>query len=58
MKQYTFSSEPEFIEGEIDKIAERENRSRSEIIDLLLRRAIKERKRKRNVKEIKPENNR
>ena len=47
MKQYTFSSEPEFIETEVDGIAKRERRSRSEIIDLLLRQAVKERNRKK-----------
>jgi metal-responsive CopG/Arc/MetJ family transcriptional regulator len=46
MTQYTFSTEPEFIK-EIDAIADRENRSRSEVIVLLLRQAIKERNRKR-----------
>lgn len=51
MKQYTFSSEPEFIEGEIDKIAKKENRSRSEIIDTLLRKAVKEKNRKKKSNE-------
>ena len=46
MKQYTFSSTEDFIEGKLDKIAEREMRSRSEMIDILLRRAVKERTRK------------
>ncbi len=46
MTQYTFSSIPEFIE-EIDAIAKKERRSRSEIIDMLLRQAIKERNRKK-----------
>jgi len=51
MKQYTFSSEPEFIEGEVDKIAKKENRSRSEIIDTLLRKAVKEKNRKKTNRE-------
>ena len=46
MKQYTFISEPEFIK-EVDEMAEKENRSRSQMIDILLRLAVKERNRKK-----------
>lgn len=49
LHQYSFSPEPELIET-VDEIAKREFRSRSEMIVLLLRMAVKEKNRKRNVK--------
>lgn len=52
MPQYTFTSDKEFIETEVQAIADRENRSRSEMIDILLHRAAKEANRKRNGKKI------
>jgi hypothetical protein len=50
MPQYTFTSTANFVEGEIEAIRQRENRTRSEMIDILLRQAVKERLRKRNAK--------
>jgi hypothetical protein len=47
MPQYTFTSTAEFIEGEIEYLCKKESRSRSEMIDILLRYAVKERYRKR-----------
>lgn len=47
MVQYTFSSEQEFMENEVFPLAIREHRSRSEMINLLLQQAVKERNRKR-----------
>ncbi len=47
MVQYTFSSEKEFMETEVFQLALRERRSKSEMIDILLHQAIKERNRKR-----------
>ncbi len=47
MPQYTFTSEKDFIEQEVDSIALKERRTRSEMIDLLLRQAVKERNRKK-----------
>jgi predicted transcriptional regulator len=49
MKQYTFLSEEDFIK-EVDELAEKESRSRSVMIDLLLHQAVKERSRKKNAK--------
>ena len=46
MPQFTFTSTDAFIRGEVQAIADKENRSLSEMIDLLLRRAVKERYRK------------
>lgn len=51
MPQYTFTSEQQFIEVELQEICDREKRSRSEMIDILLRRAVKEIQRKRNAKQ-------
>lgn len=45
MPQYTFTSEKEFIEEEIDYLAKKDNRTRSEIINALLHQAVKERNR-------------
>lgn len=50
MPQYTFTSTKLFIEGEIEAIRQKENRTRSEMIDILLRQAVKERLRRRNAK--------
>lgn len=47
MPQYTFTDEADFIEKEVDEIAKRENRTRSQMIALLLRLAVKEKNRKR-----------
>lgn len=58
MPQYTFSSTEPFIKGEVQAIADKEKRSLSEMIDLLLRQAVKERYRKRinaNVKKAQTE---
>lgn len=52
MPQYTFTSTALFIEGEVEAIRQRENRTRSEMIDILLRQAVKERLRKRNGKKL------
>ena len=52
MPQYTFTSTKLFIEGEVEAIRQRENRTRSEMIDILLRQAVKERYRKRNAKKV------
>ncbi len=52
MPQYTFTSTVEFVEGEIEAIRQKENRTRSEMIDILLRQAVKERLRKRNAKKV------
>ncbi len=46
MPQFTFTSTDAFIRGEVQAIADKENRSLSEMIDILLRRAVKERYRK------------
>lgn len=46
MPQYTFTSTESFVKGEVQAIADKENRSLSEMIDILLRRAVKERYRK------------
>lgn len=52
MKQYTFTSDKDLI-LEIDEIAERESRTRSVMIKLLLQLAVKEKNRKRkNGKEV------
>ena len=51
MPQYTFTSDESLIK-EVDEIANREIRSRSEMIDLLLRLAVKEKNRKRNGKKV------
>jgi len=50
MPQYTFTSTANFVEGEIEAIRQKENRTRSEMIDILLRQAVKERLRKRQCK--------
>lgn len=50
MPQYTFTSTEPFVRGEIQAIADKENRSLSEMIDILLRQAVKERYRKRIAK--------
>lgn len=50
MPQYTFTSTKLFVEGEIEAIRQKENRTRSEMIDILLRQAVKERLRRRNAK--------
>ncbi len=50
MPQYTFTSTDPFIKGEVQAIADKENRSLSEMIDILLRQAVKERYRKRIAK--------
>lgn len=55
MPQYTFTSDEDFIRNEVDEIAKREKRTRSEMIDILLRQATKERNRKR--KKVEHENN-
>jgi len=52
MPQYTFTSTAEFIEGEIEALRQKENRTRSEMIDILLRRAVKEIYRKKNGKKV------
>lgn len=54
MPQYTFTSTKLFIEGEVEAIRQRENRTRSEMIDILLRQAVKERLRKRGSKKDNP----
>jgi len=46
MPQFTFTSTDAFIRGEVQAIADKESRSLSEMIDILLRRAVKERYRK------------
>lgn len=48
MPQYTFTSTKLFVEGEIEAIRQKENRTRSEMIDILLRQAVKERLRQRS----------
>ena len=50
MPQYTFTSTKLFVEGEIEAIRQKENRTRSEMIDILLRQAVKERLRRKNAK--------
>lgn len=53
MPQYTFTSTKLFIEGEIEAIRQKENRTRSEMIDILLRQAVKERfRKKKNAKNL------
>lgn len=52
MPQYTFTSTALFIEGEVEAIRQREDRTRSEMIDILLRQAVKERLRRRNAKKV------
>ena len=52
MPQYTFTSTKLFVEGEIEAIRQKENRTRSEMIDILLRQAVKERLRRRNAKKV------
>lgn len=47
MPQYTFTSTESFVKGEIQPIADREMRSLSEMINILLHQAVKERQRKR-----------
>lgn len=48
MPQYTFTSTKLFIEGDVESIRQKENRTRSEMIDILLRQAVKERIRLKN----------
>lgn len=50
MPQYSFSSEEDLI-AKVDEVAKRESRSRSEMINLLLQAAIKERERNRVKKQ-------
>lgn len=50
--QYSFSSDEQLI-SQVDEIAGRESRSRSDMINLLLAQAIKERERQRNKKRAK-----
>ena len=45
--QYTFSTQDKNLIEEIDKLAERTGNSRSQMIDLLLHAAVKERNRKK-----------
>ncbi len=47
MPQYTFTSTTDFIEREVEEIRIKEKRTRSEMIDILLRQAVKERNRKK-----------
>lgn len=47
MPQYTFTSTKELIEEQIEEIRLKERRSRSEMIDILLRQAVKDRNRKK-----------
>lgn len=56
MPQFTFSSEENFIEL-IDSMAEKESRSRSEMIDILLRFGYKEKTRPRSGKKSNIKNN-
>jgi hypothetical protein len=58
MPQYTFSATPEVME-EVSEIAARENQSVSKMVLLLLKSAIKERKRSREkyAKKSNPEPN-
>lgn len=52
MKQESFTPSTDTLIPEIMKIAERETRSKSEMINILLHQAVKERNRKRkNAKE-------
>ena len=51
MPQYTFTSTESFI-SEVKIMADREMRSFSEMIDILLRQAVKEKIRKRNGKKL------
>lgn len=47
MPQFTFTSTDAFVKGEIQSIADKERRSLSEMIDILLRQAVHERYRRR-----------
>lgn len=49
MPQYTFSTTENII-AQVDELANRDKRSRSVMIDILLQLAIKEKNRKRNAK--------
>lgn len=51
MPQFTFTSTDAFVRGEIQAIADKEKRSLSEMIDLLLRQAVHERYRRRIKKD-------
>jgi len=51
MPQFTFTSTDAFVRGEIQAIADKEKRSLSEMIDLLLRQAVNERYRRRIKKD-------
>lgn len=57
MPQYSFTSTKELVEDEIQKIADREGRSRSDMINILLQLAVKEKTRKRNAKKVYIERN-
>lgn len=52
MPQYTFTSTESFIEGEVEAIRQKENRTRSEMINILLHQAVRERNRKKNAKKV------
>ncbi len=56
MPQYSFTSDKQLIDN-VDEIANRESRTRSEMIDLLLRLAVKEKNRKRNGKKDNSQHN-
>lgn len=47
MPQYTFTASEEFIKGKVQEIADSQNRSLSEMINILLHQAVKERNRKK-----------
>lgn len=51
-KQEHFTPSDEQLISDILEIAEREHRSKSEMIDILLHAAVKERNRKRKVNQI------
>ena len=48
MPQYAFSSDTDLI-NQIDLIAQKENRSRSEMIGILLKNAIREKNRRKKI---------
>lgn len=51
MPQYSFSTQNDVLIKEIDSLSSKESRSRSEMIELLLTQAVKERFRKKNAKQ-------
>lgn len=57
MPQYTFTSTKELIEEQIEEIRLKERRSRSEMIDILLRQAINERNRKKKKRVLQENSN-